>query len=158
MMCDRENREFFEQEIQKKLSIPEFSQIVKKLRIFISNNRSNISLIQLLDNMIKKAKDYNDDKSIINLYGLKILLLENHNENLEIICKIATEMENLSKEKSLQEELALTYSYWWFIEKIRGKKTEGRLFINKAFSYIQNSNKDDKYIMHFVHYSYSVEY
>ena len=129
MMCDREYREFFEQEIQKKLSIPEFSQIVKKLRIFIPNNRSNISLIQLLDNMIKKAKDYNDDKSIINLYGLKILLLENHNENLEIICKIATEMENLSKEKSLQEELALTYSYWWFIEKIRGKKTEGRLFI-----------------------------
>lgn len=156
-MSYRVNEGYFEQQIQENMTLDRFKQIVEQLRVFTSNNKSNVNLIQLIEKTIEKAKNFYDYKSIVNLYGLKILLLENRRENLEKIIKIANDMENLSKENSNQEGLALTYSYWWFIEKIKGNKVKGKSFIEEAFLLIDKSKKEEPYIVHFVHYSYAIE-
>ncbi len=156
-MSYRVNEDYFEQQIQENMTLDRFKQIVEQLRVFTLNNKSNVNLIQLIEKTIEKAKNFYDYKSIVNLYGLKILLLENRRENLEKIIKIANDMENLSKENSNQEGLALTYSYWWFIEKIKVNKVKGKSFIEKAFLLIDKSKKEDPYIVHFVHYSYAIE-
>ncbi len=156
-MNNRVNEDYFKQQIQENITLDKFRQIVEQLRVFTSNNKSNMNLIQIVEKIIEKAKNFYDYKSIVNLYGLKILLLENHKKNLEKIIKIANNMEKLSKENSNQEGLALTYSYLWFIEKIKGNKVKGKSFIEEAFLLIDKSKKEDQYIVHFVHYSYAIE-
>ncbi|MCE7741075.1 MAG: hypothetical protein GOP50_01330 [Candidatus Heimdallarchaeota archaeon] len=155
-MSDKLNRDCFKEKIMNCLDRNEYTEIISRLRIFVSNNRSEIRLVELVEIAIDKAEEFNNYETIVNLYGLKILLLENRKENLIEISKVAEKMESFCREKSLQEELALTYSYKWFIEKIKGNKRKGEAYIEEAFSIINSSDKEDQYIVNFVKYSYAV--
>ena len=135
----------------------DFRALINQFRLLASNERANAKVLALLDKAIEKNSKLADKKTLIDLYGLKILQLEHLKEGLDEISDISLEMHALATEIDYQDGLAFSYSFKYFIEKIKGNEEKCNESIERAMKIINNSPVHDNYIYHFVRYSYAVK-
>ncbi len=147
--------------IKEKLSLVEtkddFKTVFKLVQILASNERSNKDVMALLDDGIRKAVFLEDNESLVNLYGLKILQLEHLKTNIPTISELLIEMHKIAKKYDYNEGLAFYYSFVWYIEKFKGEQVKSKQAILKAIEILSQAEKKNEYVYHFVRYSYAIE-
>ncbi len=147
--------------IKEKLILVEtkddFKPVFKIIQRLASNERSNKDVLTLLEEGMMKAVCLEDNESLVNLYGLKILQLEHLKTNLPIISELLDEMYKIAERQEYREGLAFYYSFVWYIEKFKGKQEQSKKAILKAKDILDHTEKKNEYIYHFVRYSYAVE-
>ncbi len=129
---------------------------VKFLQLFASNERSH-GVVDLIDQTTEKCKLIDDKKALVNLYGLKIPVIYNFQDKLLVASQLINEMLTISEEINYQEGTAWAYSYMWYVEKIKGNKEESVKAMDKSLEILNQLTDCDKYIYHFVKYSYAIE-
>ncbi len=96
-------------------------------------------------------------KALVNLYGYKIPIIYNFKEKLLIASQLINEMLTISKEIDYQDGIAWAYSYVWYIEKVKGNEKKSAKAMDKSLETLNQLTDCDKYIHHFILYSYAVE-
>ncbi|MCK4845075.1 MAG: hypothetical protein KAS95_05340, partial [Candidatus Heimdallarchaeota archaeon] len=66
-------------------------------------------------------------------------------------------MHNLAEEINYTDGLALCFTYKWFIEKFQGDKISAKRAMDKSLEILNQLTDCDRYIHHFILYSYAVE-
>ncbi len=144
-------------ELEMVKSIEELRIVFVDLRIFASNNRSSEESIKLIQSAIEKSTFLNDKKTLVELYGLKILQFYYLSEKQKDVLETIEKMHNLAEEINYTDGLALCFTYKWFIEKFQGDKISAKKAMDKSLEILSQLTDCDRYIHHFILYSYAVE-
>ena len=96
-------------------------------------------------------------KALINLYGYKIPIIYNFKEKLPLASQLINEMLTISEEISYQDGIAWAYSYIWYIEKVKGNEKKSAKAMDKSLEILNQLTDCNRYIHHFILYSYAVE-
>ena len=144
-------------ELEMVQSIEELRIIFVDLRVFASNNRSSAESVQLIQSAIEKSTFLNDKKTLVELYGLKILQFYYLSEKQKDVLETIEKMHNLTEEINYTDGLALCFTYKWFIEKFQGDKISAKKAMDKSLEILNLLTDCDRYIHHFILYSYAVE-
>jgi len=134
----------------------DLNSVEKDLR-FLASNKRTLQVSELIDKAIEKCKKLGNKKTLVLLYGHKILIIYNYRENIQLASDIIDEMLYVSEEIEFKEGMAWALSYKWYIEKFKGNKKASTQALVKAMSIIRNTKCNDEYIYNFVQYSYAME-
>jgi len=129
---------------------------VRDLQLLASNERSH-GVSELIDKTIEKCKFIDDRKALVHLYGYKIPIIYNFKEKLLLASKLVSEMLIISKEINYQDGIAWAHSYVWYIEKVKGNEKKSAKAMDKSLETLNQLTDCDRYIHHFILYSYAVE-
>ncbi|MCG3223760.1 MAG: hypothetical protein H7647_04790, partial [Candidatus Heimdallarchaeota archaeon] len=138
-------------------SSAELEALISHLKILASNNRSDKIVIKLIEDCILIATKIEDFKSRVILDGLLILQFVQQADKLEKSIQLLHEMQTLAKKINYKEGLAFSHSFAWYIAKLKGKKERGKYEIVKALELLEEVDQPDRFIFHFIKYTYAVE-
>ena len=144
-------------ELEMVQSIEELRIIFVNLRVFASNNRSSAESVQLIQSAIEKSTFLNDKKTLVELYGLKILQFYFLSEKQKDVSETIEKMHNLAEEINYTDGLALCFTYKWYIEKFQGDKISAKKAMDKSLEILNQLTDCDRYIHHFILYSHAVD-
>lgn len=156
-MCEGSKAREIEENLQSTLSETKIDEILRKLRVLVSNDRSNQAITKVTKEAIKKFIKMGNHKGLVDLYGLLILQLEYLNENADYVSVLIEKMQKTAEKHQYNEGLALTYSYLWYNEKLKGNAKASREAIFKAKEIIDNLEEYEDYNYYFVIYSFAMD-
>ena len=133
----------------------ELRNFIDKLQILSYNERSNESVLILVEQTIAKCKKMKDHPSLIKLYSLKISHLQYFKEKTPIVKKLAREIESLSEKYDYSDGKALFYAHMWFIYKFEGSNDLSNKSIKKVAGYIRNEKISDPFIRFICQYTFA---
>ncbi len=149
------------EELQKDItqikSKDELDEVLSRLKILASNRRSDKIVIMIIKNCINVANQFKDFKSRVILEGLLILQFIQQPDQLERSEKLLNKMQSLARKIRYKEGLAFSSSFSWYLAKMKGKDEEGRNEIHKAIDLIEQTFQPDRFIFHFIKYTYAIE-
>ncbi|MCE7742034.1 MAG: hypothetical protein GOP50_06215 [Candidatus Heimdallarchaeota archaeon] len=148
-------------EIRKKLSVlnskDELREIISQLKIVASNRRSDENIIHIIEDSIGVATEIKDFESLVILKGLLILQYIQQSTNMEKSIRILEKMQSLATKIDYKEGLAFSFSFAWYIARIRGNKEERRESIISAVTLLDEVNQPNQFIYYFVKYTQALE-
>lgn len=156
-MCEGLKIREIKENLQSILSETEIDEILRKLRVLVSNNRSNQTITKITKEAIKKFTKIGNHKGLVDLYGLLILQLEHLNENTDNVTVLIEKMQKTAEKHQYKEGLALAYSYLWYNEKLKGNTKASREAIFKAKEIIDSLKEYEDYNYYFVIYSFAMD-
>ncbi|MBY8999582.1 MAG: hypothetical protein KGD64_01585 [Candidatus Heimdallarchaeota archaeon] len=156
-MCEGSKAREINDKLQLILSETKIDEILRKLRVLVSNDRSNQTIMKITKEAIKKFTKMGNHKGLVDLYGLLILQLEHLNENADNVSVLIEKMQKTAEKHQYKEGLALTYSYLWYNEKLKGNSKASREAIFKAKEIIDNLKECENYNYYFVIYSFAMD-
>jgi hypothetical protein len=156
-MCEGSKAREIKENLQSTLSETKIDEILRKLRVLVSNDRSNQAIAKVTKEAIKKFIKMGNHKGLVDLYGLLILQLEYLNENADCVSVLIEEMQKTAEKHQYKEGLALTYSYLWYNKKLKGNAKASREAIFKAKEIIDNLEEYEDYNYYFVIYSFAMD-
>ena len=139
------------------ITIPgDFRLYINKLRVVCSNEKS-INMEKLIDRAIKKNEIFGDNKTLVDLYDLKIRQIYHFKDRMHETSDTLSKMRSLSKIINYNTGLALAEQLSWHVEKLIGNKIKSSESILNAIKIIEESSDVDEYTKNFCRYSYAVE-
>ncbi len=145
-----------EKQIEEIKNSEDLWSAVKSLQLLASNEKSH-GVSELIDKTIGQCRLLDDRKALVNLYGYKIPIIYNFKEKLPLASQLINEMLTISKEIDYQDGIAWAHSYVWYIEKFQGDKMSAKKTMDKSLEIFNQLADCDRYIHHFILYSYAVE-
>ncbi|NPD89386.1 MAG: hypothetical protein HGN29_11745 [Asgard group archaeon] len=133
----------------------EFRHFISQLRVICSNEKS-INIENLIDQAIAKNKIYGNNKTLIDLFDLKIRQIYHFKDRIHEALEILSKMRSLSKISDYSTGLALSEQLSWHVEKLLGNKARSFESIKNAMKITESSDVDE-YAKNFCRYSYAVE-
>ncbi len=148
-------------ELQEKVNLidsnEELEVQISHLKILASNNRSEITIIELIKEYISVANRIKDYKSRVILDGLLLLQYVQQPDKFEKSNQILKEMQSLARKINFTEGLAFSHSFSWYIAKQSGNSEKGRYELRTAVQLLEDAKQPDEFIFHFIKYAYAME-
>ena len=151
-VCDE-----FEVDFSKINSKEELRNYLDKLQILSYNERSNKSVLALVEKTIRVCKEIGDYLSLIKLYSLKISHLQYFKEKIPLVKELTSEIASLSEKLKYSDGKALFHAHMWFIHKFEGKNTLSKNSIKQVANYINSGSINDEFIKFICQYTFAFD-
>jgi hypothetical protein len=135
----------------------ELRSYLNELQILSYNERSNNSVLELVEKTIKLAKEVNDDLSLIKLYSLKISHLQYFKEKLPDVKKLTGSIKSLAIRLDNNDGMALFHAHMWFIYRFEGNYVLSKDSINYIGNVLEKAEISDDFIKFICQYTFAFD-
>jgi len=118
---------------------------IEKFRVFASNHKNDRTVLDTVDETVRKCEMLVDQKSLVKLYEIKISQIEHLNTNMVVILDLLAKMKKISKDINYTSGLALAFNIEWYVEKYRGNKESSKKALENSMKYISQEANIEEY-------------
>ena len=154
VICSMESNVCCLDSIKSKKDIEIF---IEKFRVFASNHKNDRTVLDTIDETVKKCEMLGDQKSLVKLYEIKISQIEHLNTNIVVVLDLLAKMKKISKDINYTSGLALAFNIEWYVEKYRGNKERSKKALENSMKYISQEANIEEYSYYICNYSFAVE-